>query len=67
MFESELIQSLNWCVFDLVEVQYELILFCCKLSTHVVTEINGHIDKRSSEIMMQKPFKDLNNNTTQTK
>ena len=35
--------------------------------TLVVTEINGHRDKRSSEITTQKWFKGLNKNTTHTK
>ena len=33
----------------------------------MVTEINGHRDKRSSGIMTQKQLKGLNNNITQTK
>ena len=36
------------------------------LVTPVVTEINGHRDKQSSEIMKQKLLKDLNNKITQT-
>ena len=36
-------------------------------SAWVVTEMNDHRDKRSSEIMTQKPLKGLNNNATQTK
>ena len=35
--------------------------------TWVVTEINGHRDKRSSEIMTQKPLKGLNNIIAQIK
>ena len=38
-----------------------------KAGTRVVTEINSHRDKRSSEIMTQKRLKGLNNNITQTK
>ena len=50
-----------------------LCLICAKpkvkvwSSTRVVTKINGHGDKRSSEIPTQKQFKSLNNNITQTK
>ena len=36
-------------------------------STRVVTEINGHRDKRSSETLALKQLKGLNNNITQTK
>ena len=37
------------------------------LCTRMVTEINGHRDKRSSEIMAQKRLTGLINNTKQTK
>ena len=36
-------------------------------STRVATKINGHRDKRSSEIMTQKRLKGFNNNITPTK
>ena len=35
--------------------------------TRVVTEINSHRDKQSSEIMTQKRLKGFNNNITPTK
>ena len=37
------------------------------MTTWVVHEINGHRDKRSSEIRTQKWLKGLNNSITQTK
>ena len=37
------------------------------LCTRMVTEINGHRDKRSSDIMTQKRLTGFINNTTQTK
>ena len=43
------------------------LLFSAHKTTRVVTEINGHRDKRSSEIMAQKQLNGLNNNKTQIK
>ena len=45
------------------EYKYLYLITC----TRVVTEINGHRDKQSSEIVTQKWLKGFNNNVTQTK